>query len=140
MMKQNMNVMQGHPNPLECWQLSVSFVSAIVLKIKLQYKDINDNYFCLAEEEARFTKNLSNVEGTETDSIKMICEVSKPSAEVTWYKGDQEIPEGGRYEHVADGRKRILIIQDLRMDDAGEYQCKLPASETKGTLKISGKF
>lgn len=70
----------------------------------------------------------------------MICEVSKPSAEVTWYKGDLEIPEGGRYEHVADGRKRILIIQDLRMVDAGEYQCKLPASETIGTLKISGKF
>lgn len=92
------------------------------------------------EEETRFTKNLANVEGTETDSVKLICEVSKPSAEVSWYKGDQELPEVGRYEHIADGKKRILIIKGLRMDDAGEYHCKLPASETKGTLKISGMF
>lgn len=99
---------------------------------------MNENSY-LAEEEAKFTKNLTNVEGTETDSIKMICEVSKAGADVMWYKGDQEIPEGGRYEHIADGRKRILIIQDLRMDDAGEYHCKLPTSETTATLKISGK-
>uniref|UniRef100_A0A3Q3GHF8 Uncharacterized protein n=1 Tax=Labrus bergylta TaxID=56723 RepID=A0A3Q3GHF8_9LABR len=45
----------------------------------------------------------------------LICEVSKPSADVTWYKGDQELPEGGRYEHIVDGKKRILLIQDLKM-------------------------
>lgn len=119
----------------------VSFDSFIIVAQQkfIVGRRINGSLFCCAEEEARFTKNLANVEGTETDSIKMVCEVSKPSAEVTWYKGDQEIPEGGRYEHVADVRKRILIIQDLRMDDAGEYHCKLPASETTGTLKICGK-
>uniref|UniRef100_A0AAR2J2J5 Uncharacterized protein n=1 Tax=Pygocentrus nattereri TaxID=42514 RepID=A0AAR2J2J5_PYGNA len=74
---------------------------------------------------------------TETDGIKLICEVSKPSAEVVWYKGDEELPEGGRYEHIADGRKRVLLIQDLRMDDAGEYHCKLPSSQTTGTLRIN---
>lgn len=94
----------------------------------------------LTEEEARFTKNLANVEGTETASIKLICEVSKSNAEVTWYKGDQELPEGGRYEHIADGRKRILIIRDLRMDDAGEYSCRLSNSQSTATLKINGKI
>ena len=79
------------------------------------------------------------MEGTETDSVKLICEVSKPSAEVVWYKGDEELPEGGRYEHIAEGRKRVLLIQDLRMDDAGEYHCKLPSSQTTGTLRINGK-
>lgn len=92
------------------------------------------------EEEARFTKNLSNVEGTETDSVKMICEVSKASAEVVWYKGDEELPEGGRYEQVQDGRKRILIIHDLRMDDAGEYNCRLPNAKTSANLRLSGKI
>uniref|UniRef100_A0A3Q2VEV1 Ig-like domain-containing protein n=1 Tax=Haplochromis burtoni TaxID=8153 RepID=A0A3Q2VEV1_HAPBU len=46
------------------------------------------------------TYNLFNVEGTETDSVKLICEVSKPSADVIWYKGDTELPEGGRYEQI----------------------------------------
>lgn len=93
----------------------------------------------LTEEEARFSKNLANIEGTETNSIKLICEVSKSSAEVTWYKGDQELPEGGRYEQIADGRKRILIIQALRLEDAGEYNCRLANSQTTATLKINGK-
>lgn len=71
--------------------------------------------------------------------MKMICEVSKPSAEVTWYRGDEELPEGGRYEQITDGRKRILIIQDLRMEDAGEYNCRLsPAVRTSATLKLNG--
>ncbi len=95
--------------------------------------------FLVAEEEARFTKNLSNVEGTETDSVKLICEVSKPSADVTWYKGDQELPEGGRYDQIVDGKRRILLIQDLKMDDAGEYNCRLsPSIKTSGNLRING--
>lgn len=71
--------------------------------------------------------------------MKLICEVSKPGAEVTWYQGDRELPEGGRYEQIADGRKRILIIQDLRMEDAGEYNCRLsPSVRTAAVLKLNG--
>lgn len=93
-----------------------------------------------AEEEARFTKNLSNVEGTETDSVKLICEVSKPDADVTWYRGDEELPEGGRFEHIVDGKRRILLIKDLKMADAGEYNCRLsPSVKTSGNLKINGR-
>lgn len=94
----------------------------------------------VTEEAARFTKNLSNVEGTETDSVKLICEVSKAGAEVVWYYGDEELPEGGRYDQLTDGRKRILIIQDLRMEDAGEYNCRLsPTVRTSAMLKLNGE-
>lgn len=93
----------------------------------------------ITEEEARFTKNLSNVEATERDTVKLICEVSKPDADVSWFKGDEELPEGGRYEHIVDGRRRILLIRDLKMADAGEYNCRLsPAIKTSGNLKING--
>lgn len=92
------------------------------------------------EEETRFTKNLSNVEGTETDSVKLICEVSKPGAEVTWYRGEEELPEGGRYEHMVDGRRRILLVQDLKTSDVGEYTCRLSSgAKTSGSLKINGE-
>lgn len=103
--------------------------------------DLNLTHLCsVPEEAARFTKNLSNVEGTETDSVKMICEVSKAGADVTWFRGDEELPEGGRYEQLLDGRKRILIIQDLRMEDAGEYNCRLSASvRTSAQLKLHGE-
>lgn len=75
----------------------------------------------------------------ETDSVKLICEVSKPGADVAWYKGDEELPEGGRYDQIVDGKRRILLIQDLKMADAGEYNCRLsPSIKTSGSLKING--
>lgn len=80
------------------------------------------------------------MEGTETDSIKMICEVSKAGAEVTWYHGEEELPEVGRYEQITDGRKRILIIKGLKMEDAGSYNCRLsPDVKTSAELKVNGK-
>lgn len=94
--------------------------------------------FCLAEEEAVFTKNLANIEVNETDTIKLVCEVSKPGAEVVWYKGDEEIIETGRYEIVTDGRKRILVIQNAQLEDAGNYSCRLPSSQTDGKVKVHG--
>lgn len=102
-------------------------------------RPVSQPFSLVAEEEARFTKNLSSVEGTETDSVKLICEVSKPSADVTWYKGDEELPEGGRYDQIVDGKRRILLIQDLKMTDAGEYNCRLsPSIRTSANLKING--
>lgn len=80
------------------------------------------------------------MEVNETDTIKFICEVSKPGAEVTWFKGDQELPEGGRVEQKVDGRKRILIIHNACLDDAGAYSCKLPSAQTTGKLKVNGEM
>lgn len=69
----------------------------------------------------------------------MICEVSKPNAEVTWLKGDEEVPDGGRFEHISDGRKRILVIHNAHPEDAAKYTCKLPSSSTTGKLTVHGK-
>lgn len=93
-----------------------------------------------AEEAAKFSKRLLDVEGTETDSVKLICEVSKAGAEVTWHRGEEELPEVGRYEQITDGRKRILIIKGLKMEDAGSYHCRLsPDMKTSAELKVNGR-
>lgn len=79
------------------------------------------------------------MEAAERDTVKLICEVSKPDADVTWFKGDEELPEGGRYEHIVDGKRRILLIRDLKMADAADYNCRLsPAIKTSGNLKVNG--
>lgn len=92
------------------------------------------------EEAAKFSKKLLDVEGTETDSVKMICEVSKAGAEVTWHRGEEELPEVGRYEQITDGRKRILIIKGLKVEDAGRYNCRLsPNMKTSAELKVNGE-
>uniref|UniRef100_A0A8C4S3V2 Titin n=1 Tax=Erpetoichthys calabaricus TaxID=27687 RepID=A0A8C4S3V2_ERPCA len=95
----------------------------------------NSRTSSFAEEEAVFTKNLSNVEGTETDSIKLICEVSKASAEVVWYKGDKELPEGGRFEYVMNGKVLPHLLcplfiarpqnQEVLEGDKAEFVCSV---------------
>lgn len=96
---------------------------------------------CFAEEEATFTKNLTNAEVTETATIKLVCEVSKPNADVTWYKGDTELPEVGRYEQRIDGRKRILVIQNTNPGDDGEYNCRLSnGARTSCQLRVNGMY
>ncbi|XP_077160177.1 obscurin isoform X7 [Paroedura picta] len=51
------------------------------------------------------------------------CQVSRPNAEVTWYKNDQEICPGPKYEIVSDGVYRKLIINDTEFDDEDIYTC-----------------
>lgn len=93
----------------------------------------------VAEEEAVFTKNLPDLEVNENDTVKLICEISKPNAEVTWFKGDEEVPDGGRFEYISDGRKRILVIRNAHPEDASKYTCKFPSSSTTGKLTVHGK-
>lgn len=49
------------------------------------------------------------------------------------------MPDGGRFEHISDGRKRILLIRNAHPEDAGKYTCKLPSSSTTGKLTVHGK-
>ncbi|KAL8164796.1 UNVERIFIED_CONTAM: hypothetical protein K2H54_006969, partial [Gekko kuhli] len=51
------------------------------------------------------------------------CQVSRPNAEVTWYKNDQEIFPSEKYEIVSDGVYRKLVINDTEFDDEDIYTC-----------------
>uniref|UniRef100_A0ACB8FWB8 Uncharacterized protein n=1 Tax=Sphaerodactylus townsendi TaxID=933632 RepID=A0ACB8FWB8_9SAUR len=51
------------------------------------------------------------------------CQVSRPNAEVTWYKNNQEIEPSKKYEIVSDGVYRKLIINDTEFDDEDIYTC-----------------
>uniref|UniRef100_A0A3P9HGV8 Uncharacterized protein n=1 Tax=Oryzias latipes TaxID=8090 RepID=A0A3P9HGV8_ORYLA len=76
-------------------------------------KDFKSSCFLNVEREYKCGEQLFEFE----------CEVSREDAKVNvvWYKGEQELPEGGRYDQIVDGKKRILVIQNLQTSDAGEY-------------------
>lgn len=119
------------------WMWRLSFTKHTSQETQLPVLLTASRFFS-AEEEAVFTKNLANLEVSEGDTIKLVCEVSKPGAEVIWYKGDEEIIETGRFEILTDGRKRILIIQNAQLEDAGSYNCRLPSSRTDSKVKVHG--
>ncbi|XP_026581283.1 obscurin-like, partial [Pseudonaja textilis] len=53
----------------------------------------------------------------------MECQVSRPNAIVKWFKGDQELHPGQKYEMVSDGTYRKLIINETEFEDEGIYTC-----------------
>lgn len=86
-----------------------------------------------------FTKPLQDVEVNEKESAKFECEVSRESAKVRWFKDGSEIRKGKKYEIIAKGVQRILIIHKSVFDDEAEYECDARTSKSSGMLTVIGE-
>ena len=70
-----------------------------------------------------FLVPLKKTVAIETHTATLECEVSNEKATVTWYKDGKELRERKRIKISADGKKRTLVLLDVRNDDEGEYTC-----------------
>lgn len=58
-----------------------------------------------------------------SEKLELICEISKPDAQVIWYKDGLEVEESLNLMLEVDGAKRRLVIPVTTLDDTGEYVC-----------------
>lgn len=86
-----------------------------------------------------FTKPLQDVEIMEKDTTKLVCEVSKPHAEVKWFKNGVEIIPGVRYKVDSKDVQRELIIMNATLEDTSEYTCVLTSSQAKTRANVTVK-
>lgn len=59
--------------------------------------------------------------------------------QVRWFKDGSEIRKGKKYEIIAKGVQRILIIHKSVFDDEAEYECDARTSKTSGMLTVIGE-
>uniref|UniRef100_A0A8C8AP77 Obscurin like cytoskeletal adaptor 1 n=1 Tax=Otus sunia TaxID=257818 RepID=A0A8C8AP77_9STRI len=59
----------------------------------------------------------------ETGVASFECELSRPSAEVKWFKDGQELRPGPNCRIYSAGRRRVLQLSRCEMADAGIYTC-----------------
>ncbi|XP_042640119.1 obscurin-like protein 1 isoform X2 [Tyto alba] len=59
----------------------------------------------------------------ETGVASFECELSRPSAEVKWFKDGQELRPGPNCRIYSAGRRRVLQLNRCGMADAGTYTC-----------------
>ena len=59
--------------------------------------------------------------------------------QVKWYKDGSEIRKGKKYEIIANGVKRILVVTKTVFDDEAEYECDAKTSKSSGMLTVIGK-
>lgn len=59
--------------------------------------------------------------------------------QVRWFKDGSEIRKGKKYEIIAKGVQRILIVHKSVFDDEAEYECDARTSKTSGMLTVIGE-
>ncbi|XP_069815234.1 obscurin isoform X2 [Dendropsophus ebraccatus] len=84
----------------------------------------------------KITKPLRDKIAIEKHRAHLECQVSRASAEVTWYKKDKRIEPGERYEIVSQGLYRKLIINEVEFQDEDTYTCDAGDDKTTATLLI----
>lgn len=85
-----------------------------------------------------FLRRLEDIDINEGDNGVLEVEVSSESAEVIWKKDEQIIAtnERNRFEVVASGCIRKLIIRSASIHDEGEYSCLLGDQECNADVNI----
>ncbi|XP_053803218.1 obscurin-like protein 1 [Vidua chalybeata] len=59
----------------------------------------------------------------ETGVASFECELSRPNAEVKWFKDGQELRPGPNCRIYSAGRRRILQLSHCELTDTGSYTC-----------------
>lgn len=76
---------------------------------------------------------------TKTKDAVFTVELSQPDVEVTWFKKNEPIKPGPKYEINVEGTVRRLIIHDANDDDVADYTCVAGNVNTYSKLKVEGK-
>ncbi|PKU48394.1 obscurin-like protein 1 [Limosa lapponica baueri] len=72
----------------------------------------------------------------ETGVASFECELSRPSAEVKWFKDGQELRPGPHCRIYSAGRRRVLQLSRCELADAGTYTCDAGDCRASATLHV----
>ncbi|NXM09211.1 OBSL1 protein, partial [Tyrannus savana] len=72
----------------------------------------------------------------ETGVATFECELSRPNAEVKWFKDGQELRPGPHCRIYSAGRRRILQLSRCELADAGSYTCDAGDCQASATLHV----
>lgn len=68
------------------------------------------------------------------------CQVSRPNAQVRWYKNGRELTTGKKYQLISQDIYRQLTIDDVCSSDEDTYTCDAGDDETSCQLLVEGEM
>nr|DBA25321.1 TPA: hypothetical protein GDO54_012866 [Pyxicephalus adspersus] len=68
-------------------------------------------------------QKLEDQTAKEGESLRLECELSNETREVTWMRENELLHPGKKYECFSEGKKQILIIHNVSANDQGTYSC-----------------
>ncbi|XP_052383017.1 obscurin isoform X36 [Oncorhynchus keta] len=83
-----------------------------------------------------FKMGLKNQEASEGGIVTLRCELSKAGVPVEWWKGEEEVSPGGRYQIKLEGKIAELHIKNIQPEDVGEYSCIFGDQKTTAEVNV----
>lgn len=87
---------------------------------------------------ATFKQKLKNQEAFEGGHVVLRCELSKAGVPAEWWKGDEHLTAGGRYQIRQDDKIAEMEITNVHPNDAGTYSCDIGNHRSSAEVKITG--
>ncbi|XP_071791673.1 obscurin-like protein 1 [Asterias amurensis] len=87
-------------------------------------------------EATKFTKPLTETEATQKETVTLTCEISHDKGVVKWLKDGKDLPDSPRYKTTSEGKIRSLVIEDVKLDEEGEYTCVIGDNKSTAGLFV----
>ncbi|XP_018590992.2 obscurin-like isoform X2 [Scleropages formosus] len=88
------------------------------------------------EPRIKFVRPLKDAVAHKDGVIALQCELNRAEGDVLWRKDGREITHSRRRAIRAVGRERTLTIQQITVQDAGEYVCESKDDRTCARIKV----
>ena len=96
--------------------------------------------FKLSFAATKFTKPLTETEATQKETVTLTCEISHDKGVVKWLKDGKDLPDSPRYKTTSKGKIRSLVIEDVKLDEEGEYTCVIGDNKSTAGLFVERKW
>ncbi|XP_032381171.1 obscurin [Etheostoma spectabile] len=83
-----------------------------------------------------FKMGLKNQEAPEGGNVTLRCELSRAGVPVQWWKAEDQLYHGGRYQMTLKGRTAEMHIKNIQPEDVGEYSCILGEQKTTAEVNV----
>ncbi|XP_052419981.1 obscurin [Carassius gibelio] len=83
-----------------------------------------------------FKQNLRKQEVVEGNTVAFRCELSKPGATVKWWRGEEVLQGGEKYQMRNEGRIAELLIKNVNSEDVDFYSCTTGKEKTTAEVKV----
>lgn len=87
---------------------------------------------------ATFKLKLKNQEALEGGNVILRCELSKAGVPVEWWKGEEHLMPGGKYQMRQEDKIAEMEITNVLPNDAGMYSCDIGNQKSSAEVKITG--
>ena len=94
----------------------------------------------MTEAAATFKDKLTDQTVEEEGTVTLQCEVTKPDAEVKWFKNGKPVKKSKSMEIVKDGTTHKLNIKNAKKDDAATYSATVGKDKTEAKVNVEGKI